>query len=219
MAVSLKKPKCPNFVQNYSVSWYVSRDKYFIIGHATTTNLWFQSLFRYHWYKLSHNTLPGKRRRRAPNHGITLNPLFSLIFSHLTCSCWNEANLIWIGFSTVIFCTHSNKKNHSPQDLKQHSWLLLFWMPSKNIFKTRLRQRSSYDWVGPFSVRRNRGSWGPRPMRTPISDSSDSLRGVETSSTRGSQAAQVSLTIRGLYQKIASSLALGFDLCPGELDD
>ena len=31
--------------------------------------------------------------------------------------------------------------------------------------------------------------------------------------------AQVSSTIRGLYQAIASSLALGFDLCPGELDD
>ena len=55
MAVSLKKPKCPNFVQNYSVSWYISRDKYFIKGHATTRHLWFQSLFRYHWYKLSHS--------------------------------------------------------------------------------------------------------------------------------------------------------------------
>ena len=91
-------------------------------------------------------------------------------------------------------------------------------MLSKTIFKTRLRQRPSYDWVGPFSVRRNRGSWGPRPMRTPKSDSSDSLRGVETSSTRRSQAAQVSLTTRGLYQTIASSLALMisfvFDLCP-----
>ena len=168
---------------------------------------------------MSHNTLPDKRRSRAPNHGITFNPLFSLIFSHLTFSCRNEANLIWIGFNTVIFCTHSSKTHHSPQDLKQHSWPLLFQMPSKNIFKTRLQQRSSYDWVGPFSVRRNRGSWGPRPMGTPISDSSDSLRGVETSSTRRSQAAQVSSTIRGLYQKIASSLALGFDLCPGELDD
>ena len=95
-------------------------------GHATTRHLWFQSLFRYHWYKLSHNTLPDKRRRRAPNHGITLNPLFSLIFSRLTCSCWNESNLIWIGFYTVIFCTHSSETPHSPQDLKQHSWPLPF---------------------------------------------------------------------------------------------
>lgn len=132
---------------------FLVRISWQIFNISTCHHQTLQSLFRYHWYKLSHNTLPDKRRRRAPNHGITLNPIFSLIFSRLTCSCWNESNLIWIGFYTVIYCTHSSETPHSPQDLKQHSWPFPFWKLSKNIFKTQLRPRSSYYWVGPFVLR------------------------------------------------------------------